>query len=251
LIQYPGLVWLLALLGPLLLVQRALHRQIQTTFLLISRQPAIAITLFSILFFPGVVIHEFSHWLVARLVGVRTGHLSLLPRRMADGRLRMGYVETAEADVFRDALIGAAPLLAGGLFVAYAGFVHLGGAEIQANAAPTDWASLKPILVSIYQLPDFWLWFYLTLAVSSTMFPSSADRRAWLPVGLVAALLILLVVISGAGEWFIENLAPWLNLAIWSSVWVLGISLVVQAALLIPFYLSSLFLSQLTGMRVA
>ena len=122
---FDGILWLLLLLGPLLFLQRALHREIQTVFLLITRRPEIAVAMFSMLFFPGVLLHESSHYLMAKILGVRTGRVSLIPESIEGNRLRLGFVETSTTDILRDALIGTAPLLAGGLFVAYAGIVHL------------------------------------------------------------------------------------------------------------------------------
>ena len=106
-INLGGLLWLLLLLGPLLILQRGLHREVQAIFLILTRRPDITIVMFSLVFF-------------------RTGRFSLLPRPLEDGRLQLGFVETSSADWLRDALIGAAPLLAGGLFVAYAGLERLG-----------------------------------------------------------------------------------------------------------------------------
>src|SRR5512142_3077223 len=114
------------MLGPLLFAQRWLHREIQWVFLLLTRSQALALGLFSLLFFPGVLLHELSHFLMARLLGVRTGRFSLLPSLVEGGKLRLGFVETAEADLVRDALIGAAPLITGGAAVAYLGITHLG-----------------------------------------------------------------------------------------------------------------------------
>ena len=249
-IQIDGLLWLLALIGALILTQRQLHRQIQMTFLLLTRQPEISIALFSILFLPGIALHEFSHWLSARMVGVRTGRFSVIPRRMEDGRLRLGYVETAETDIFRDALIGAAPLITGGIFIAFAGYIHFEGMQIQHSLSPTSWESLRSVASTVYSQPDFWIWFYLTLAISSTMFPSSADRKTWLPVGLVILLLVGLVLFSGAGPWLAKNVSPFINSVIWSSVFVLGISFIVQILLLVPFFLSSRILMRVTGLKV-
>ena len=71
-----GFLWLLLMLGPLLILQRSLHREIQSVFLLITRRPEIAIALFSLLFFPGVLLHESSHFLMAKLLNVPTGRVS-------------------------------------------------------------------------------------------------------------------------------------------------------------------------------
>ena len=104
-----GVLYLLILLGPLFILQRSLHRETQAIFLLLTRRTELAIILFSLLFFPGILLHESSHYLTARLLGVRTGKFSLVPRVQPGGRLQLGYVETASSDWLRDALIGAAP----------------------------------------------------------------------------------------------------------------------------------------------
>jgi hypothetical protein len=251
LIRIEGLASLLALIALLVFTQRRLHREVQATFLLLTRQVDVAMVLFSLLFLPGIALHEFSHWLTARLVGVRTGRFSVIPRRMENGRLRLGFVETAETDFLRDAMIGAAPLVAGGIFVAYAGYYHFSGADIRQGLLPVTWEGLATTVERVYRQPDFWLWFYLTLAVSSTMFPSSSDRRAWLPVGLVSMLIIVGVLLAGAGPWLAQHALPLIDQLIASSVFVLGISFIVQLILLVVFFLSSQVLMRLTGLRLA
>jgi hypothetical protein len=251
LIRLEGLAALLALIALLVFTQRKLHREIQATFLLLTRQADIAMLLFSLLFLPGILLHEFSHWFTARLVGVRTGRFSVWPQRIGDGRLRLGYVVTEETDFLRDALIGAAPLIAGGIFISYAGYYHFNGTELRQGLLPLTWEGFAGVLDRVYRQPDFWLWFYLTLAVSSTMFPSSSDRRAWLPLALVIALIVGGVLIAGAGPWLAENALPFIDRLVASSVFVLSISFVVQLILLVMFFLSSRILMRVTGLRVA
>jgi hypothetical protein len=247
-----GLLWLVALLGPLLLLQRSLHREIQLILLMLTRRIEIAIALFSLLFFPGVLLHEGSHYLMARLLGVRTGRFSLLPRPLGDGKLQMGYVETAPSDLLRDALIGAAPLLAGGLFVAYAGLYQLGLGELWQNASVQDIQGFGGVLRAFWEAlpallerPDFWLWFYLTLTVSSTMLPSASDRRAWLPLAFTFALLLGLSLFVGAGPWLAQNVAPALNRILLSAAVVLGISVFVHLLLLPPTWALRIVLANL------
>jgi hypothetical protein len=64
--ELDGLWWLLLLLGPLLLLQRRLHLETQAVFLLLTRRGDLALVLYSMLFFPGVLLHEASHYLMAR-----------------------------------------------------------------------------------------------------------------------------------------------------------------------------------------
>ena len=245
-----GLVWLFCSLAPLLILQRRLHREIQAIFFLITRRLDIAITLFSILFFPGVLLHEGSHYLMARLLRVQTGRFSLIPRPLGDGKLQLGYVETVPADWLREALVGMAPLISGGLFVAYAGLSQL---KIISLGQALLAGSLQIFLESFGKLvaqPDFWLWFYLALVVSSTMLPSESDRRAWLPVGLILLCLFGISLVAGAGPWLYQNLATPLNQVLRSIALVFGISAALHLLLLPFIWLVRTLLARLLGLEV-
>jgi len=244
-----GIWWLLLLLVPLLVLQRRLHLETQAVFLLLTQRGDLALVLFSILFFPGVLLHESSHFLVARLLGVRTGRFSVIPRPLPGGRLRLGFVETGSADIFRDALIGLAPLLTGGLFVAYAGLTRLGLPAAWASLAEGS-SGLSSIINDLQQKPDFWLWFYLTFAVSSTMMPSPSDRHAWLPLIIIAVFLLGISWLTGAGPWLLENFAGPLDQALRSVAMVFGIAVGIHSVLLPPVWALKQLLMKLTGYKI-
>jgi hypothetical protein len=245
-----GLVWLFFSLVPLLILQRRLHREIQAVFFLITRRLDIAITLFSILFFPGVLLHEGSHYSMATLLGVQTGRFSLIPRPLGNGKLQLGYVETVSTDWLREALVGMAPLISGGLFVAYAGLYQLNISSLgQALLAGSPQIFLDSIAQLVTQ-PDFWLWFYLALVVSSTMLPSESDRRAWLPIGLILLCLFGISLLAGAGPWLYQNLATPLNQVLRSIALVFGISATLHLLLLPFIWLARTLLARLLGLEV-
>lgn len=245
-----GLLWFAASLLPLLILQRRLHWEVQAIFLLLTRRQDITIILFSLLFFPGVLLHETSHWIVARLLQVKTGRFSLLPQPLPDGKLQMGYVETARADVFRETLIGAAPMITGGAFTAYAGLMGLGLLTLWQISLGGSLQGLLLALRDMARQPDFGLWLYLTLVVSSTMLPSASDRRAWLPLAGILASLAALALFMGAGPWMAANLAPRLDQALQAAAVVLVVSDVVHAALLPPLWVVRRVLQRLTGLQV-
>jgi hypothetical protein len=244
-LQYRGLLWLILALGPLLILQRLLHREIQLIFLYITRRVDLAMALFSLLFFPGVLLHEGSHFLAARLLGVRTGGFSILPHLLPDGRLQLGYVETAAADPMREALIGAAPLLTGGLFVAFTGVSRLNLPELWVQLETGGLSALHNTSTALLGRQDFWIWFYLLFTVSSTMLPSASDRHAWLPIALVGGLLLALSVLAGAGPWLMKNLAPPLDRLFASAAMIFYISDFTHLVLLIPAFLLEKSLSLL------
>ena len=238
------------MLVPLLFAQRWLHQEIQYIFLLLTRRQTLSLGLFSLLFFPGVLLHELSHYVMASLLRVRTGRFSLLPDLMPDGKLRLGYVETVPTDIFREALIGAAPLITGGLAVGYLGINQLGLGPVAAALGQLDWTGLSQTLAALPELKDFWLWFYLAFAISSTMLPSASDRRAWLPIGLVVLGLVLLALLAGEGPWMLSNVAPWLDRGLRTLAMVFGVSLALHVVLLVPLRLLRELLSAVTGLRI-
>ena len=217
--------------------------------LLLGRIEA-ALVVFSILFLPGVLLHEISHLLMAWILRVKTLRISFIPQPMPDGRLRMGYVETSSTDIFRDSFIGVAPLLSGGAFIAYTSYVRF---DLSISWYQLIWKNPGDWLGSIQRVvshPDFWLWFYLLFIVSSTMFPSESDRRAWLPMLFILAAIALLLLLAGAGEWLRLQLAePMLNVLDMQTS-LLGVSLLVHAIVLLPVYLLRRVIARMRGADV-
>ena len=248
--QLAGFFWFILMLVPLIFLQRLLHREIQASFLILSRSPEFSIALFSIIFLPGVLLHEFSHYLIAVILGVQTAHFSLIPQMLPNGRLQLGYVETMKSDFFRDSLIGAAPLIAGGFVVAYLAVTRLDLLPLWDTLRNGQFNLVWLGITLLPRAPDFPLWFYLIFTISSTMLPSQSDRHAWLPLGVTVAVLLGLAVLAGAGPWMLDHVAPALNRFLSSAAVVFGLSAALHALLIVPTGLLHLGLTKLTGLDV-
>jgi hypothetical protein len=236
--SFTGLFWFVLLLLPLVFLQRQLHKEIQASLYLASGGNAtFTMGVFSFIFFPGVVLHEFSHFLVAKLLGVRAHGFSVIPKMMPEGYLRMGYVSVEQSDIVRDSLIGLAPLVFGNLSVAYIAISHL---KLQLLWNLFQEGNFGLFWMGVGALPsvdDFFLWFYLTFVISSTMLPSRSDRHAWLPLGLSVAALFGLALFAGAGPWMLDNLAPVLDTFLQSVAVLFGLSALVHGMLIPPVLL--------------
>lgn len=66
----------------------------------------------AMLFLPGTVIHEFSHALMAKVLFVYVGKMSLFPQ-LNGNSLKLGSVEVGKTDIIRNFLIGIAPFIIG------------------------------------------------------------------------------------------------------------------------------------------
>lgn len=245
-----GLLWCAITLLPLTYLQRLLHHEIQASFLILSRSSEFTIALFSIIFLPGVMLHELSHYLIALVLGVPTARFSLLPQMLPNGRLQLGYVETVKTDIFRDSLIGAAPLITGGSLIAYLAVTRLDLLPLWDALRNGQFGLLWLGLTLLPRTQDFPLWFYLLFTISSTMLPSQSDRHAWLPLGVTLLVVLGLAILAGAGPWMVHNLAPVLNRFLSSAAVVFGLSAAVHAILILPAGALHLGLTRLTGLDV-
>ncbi len=249
--QLSGLLWFLLMLVPLIILQRLLHREIQAVFLILTRDTRLTMGIFSMLLLPGVFLHELSHFVMAKLLRVRTGKFSIFPQSLPDGRLQLGYVETARSDIIRDSLIGAAPLIVGTLFVAYVAIYHLQMRVLwdafRNGQSGLFWMGVR----TLPQAPDFYLWFYLAFAVSSTMMPSESDRHAWLELVISVGVLFALALLFGAGPWMLSTIAPRLSNFLSSVGVIFGLSAFVHILLILPTALIHKLLARATGVDVA
>jgi hypothetical protein len=246
-----GFVWFILMLLPLIVLQRLLHREIQAVFLILTRDTRVTMGIFSILFLPGVFLHELSHFVMAKILRVRTGRFSILPQSLPDGRLQLGYVETVRSDIVRDSLIGAAPLIVGTLFVAYVTIYHLQMRVLWDTFRNGQFGLFWMGIGALPHVQDFYLWFYLVFAVSSTMMPSESDRHGWLELVISVAVLFALALLLGAGPWMLANIAPRLSDFLSSVAVIFGLSAFVHILLILPTALIHKLLARATGVDVA
>jgi hypothetical protein len=248
--QLSGLFWFVAMLVPLILLQRLLHREIQAVFLILTRDARITMGIFSLIFLPGVFLHELSHFVMAKILRVPTGRFSLFPQPLPDGRLQLGYVETARSDIVRDSLIGAAPLIVGTLFVA---FVAIDRLQMRVLWDVFRNGQMDLFWMGMGTLPsvgDFYLWFYLVFAVSSTMMPSESDRHGWLELAISVSVLFGITLLLGAGPWMLSNIAPYISSFLGFVAVIFGFSNFVHVLLILPMALLHRLLSRITGLDV-
>jgi len=192
-----SLVWLVVVFLLMLVLRRWVEAHVQGMAYLVTGHPALALWIFFLVFLPGTLVHELSHWLAAKLLVVPTGRIVLWPQSKSDGSVWLGAIQVARTDPLRSSLIGLAPLISGSLLVAAIG-AHLQLDTLGSSLVGGNWELAAQDLSHSMALADFWLWLYLLFAIANRMLPSPADREPWKPVIVFLALLGLIIV--GAGQ---------------------------------------------------
>jgi membrane-associated protease RseP (regulator of RpoE activity) len=193
------LVALAATLLPLLWVKRWITEHLQLLSLRWLDDRDVALVVYFVIVLPGVVVHELSHWLAAKLLGVKVSKFSLGPvRKGRSSKVSLGSVRVANVDPLRGSLIGLAPLLGATVVILGIGYWVLGIEELVQAFGSSGVEGLLGGLGQLVRVPDFWLWLYFIFAVSNAMLPSESDLAALRPLliflGIVAAVVL---VVSG------------------------------------------------------
>lgn len=157
-------------------LRRRLVFEIQAASLLVTHNKFIGLAIYSIIFWPGTILHELSHWLMAEILRVRTGKIELLPDIdiSRNGEQRLGYVMTASTDPFRSFLIGFAPF-----FTGVSALILLGYFLDQLWGVGPWWQ----IILIIYGL----------VTIGNSMIVSREDRRNW-PIIAILTILVWFIL---------------------------------------------------------
>jgi hypothetical protein len=247
-----SLFWVLPAFPLLLLMQQWIHTHLRGVALLVTGRPEWSLWLYALVLMPGVFLHEFSHWLTAGLLGVRTGRFSLIPRESADG-VQLGFVEYYRDNrlgALRESMIGAAPLIFGSTAIILISRHIFDLPTILALLTGGEVAGWLEAARLIFLANDAFLWLYLLFAISNAMFPSASDRRSWPTVGL------FLVGVFGAA--WLTDLMPvvWANLHNFVEVvlghlaLVLGITITLNLGVIALIAVLEALLSRLRGRTV-
>lgn len=188
---------------------------------------SIAVSLVTLVLFPGTVVHELSHLFTAEILGVPTGKLILVPEEIrplsfsksAPDRLRLGSVAIAKTDLLRRNLIGLAPIFTGVIVT-----------TALANSINwTNWSNLTN-----------WLVIYLLFSISTSLFSSREDLKEFWPLAILVGLLVLTAYLVGLKVILTRPVIESVNHILIALVQGLGLVLAINFILLLISFLISL-----------
>ncbi len=217
-----------------MVLSRWINRQVQIIGLRVTKSSTVAVMLYYLLMFPGILLHELSHYLAALLLGLKVGTLAMGPQRRRN-TIELGSVTVQRGGAVRDSLVGFAPFLAGTivlLLVAYQVFdvTTLGRAWDQGGLS-----GLRAAVAGLWQVADVWVWAYVVFVVSNAMTPSPADRQPWVVAGIYLAIALAIAWILGGlsviDRAVRDNVAGVLQVLTLGFIFSIGVNLVMAAIL--------------------
>ncbi|MFZ3068970.1 MAG: hypothetical protein WA052_01505 [Microgenomates group bacterium] len=187
-----------------------------------------AIIVWSIIFLPGTIVHEISHFLFAALTGARTGKVEIFPEYLEEEldekkntRVTLGSVRTQKLNPLQGFLVGIAPFISG--------------------MALLIW--LASLLQTSYYAGNTWILVlegYLFFTIANSFFPSWTDIKQTLPFVVISLVVALLAWYFGFQIFLDSSSYVWTVLdALWKAVLI---SIFFNLAIVgILFFLRKLF----------
>jgi hypothetical protein len=225
-------------------LQRWISQHVQGIGILLFSSSNAGMALLWFVLLPGVMLHEVSHWLMAKLLGVPTGRLRLSPT-VQGKQVVLGSVEVKRTDPVRDSLVGLAPFLAGTLALLAIGYWVFDAAELGQAWERGAWGQMGELLLGAFRVDDAWLWLYLLVAISNAMMPSPSDRESWrlvlIYLAIVASVMLFFGWLPSLPASLVDAITGGLRMLTYAFVLVLLIDLVFAAGLaLLELLLSAL-----------
>ncbi len=222
-----ALAWASRTIG--LLIQEIVYR--------LTGSGDMAMVILFLVYLPGIFLHEGAHWLMAKILGLKTGKFRVWPQKKGK-YIGMGSVTVARGGTVADSLVGMAPLLAGSALVALIAGQIFGAAQLAgvwANGNALD------VVVSIFNAlsgqQDGLVWAWAIFAIANAMMPSASDRE---PLKMLLLYLLLVgivyILLDSSGQLFLQA-AHWLSGPTRLLVSALVFTLVIDGLILIALYL--------------
>ena len=176
---------------------RSIGHKIRNVAFLLFKNKKLGLYFYHLLFLPGVIFHELSHFLVAALFNIQTGEIKIFPEEAdEDEGTRLGSIEVAKADPIRMGLVAIAPFAVSLAVLFIIVKIAVNPTEPSLASALTAWFNyLKSFPSRPWQVI---LVSYGLLTISNTMFLSKEDLRAGL-VLLGFLIIVLFAVYHFAG----------------------------------------------------
>ncbi len=229
-----------------LFLQRWLHQHIQGLTFVVTGDPGCAVRFLFILLLPGIILHEGSHWVVANLLGVRTGKVSFGVARARGKQFSLGSVTVDRTDSLRESLIGAAPFFVGlGAILLIAGY----GFDLWPNSGLSLNQMIDRVL-STANDPLTWLDLYLIFAVSTAMIPSESDREPWGGVLAVFGVIGVLAIVLGWLPRIPAGVFTWAQQLLQGLTFAFGVSVVVNLTVAFILWIVEWTIASVTRRRV-
>lgn len=229
-----------------ILLQRWLHQHIQGFALALTGNPGCAVRLLFYLLLPGVLLHEASHYVVAKLLLVRTNGMSIGIGNTRHKHISLGSVNIAQTDPIRESIIGIAPFVVG---LSAIWMIVGWGFSVWPNSGLTLWQMVESIRDYAYDWTT-WLDIYLVFAVSTAMIPSESDREPWGPVITVFGVSVAILFLLGWTPRVPQDFVTLARQLIDALTFALGIAVVVNGAIAVLLWVLEQMIERISGKRV-
>ena len=162
----------------LLILSQFITKLLSKIIFFISKSSRVTVYLMAVIFFPGVLIHELSHFFAALILFVPVGGMEFFPK-IYGNELKLGSVTIRKTDIIRRTIIGFAPLILGISLLSLSSYIFI-SLYFKNNLS----LSLTTIFI------------YVVFEVSNTMFSSKKDTEAVMPLLAIAALFLSVIILT-------------------------------------------------------
>ena len=187
---WSSLFWTAFFLVAIWWLSRQLAFFFMSALFLLTRSEQFSVATYAIFFLPGTVVHEFAHWFVANLLGVKTAGFNVLPKMGKKGTIQLGSVSIRGGNLITHTLIGMAPMVLGGILTVWLSYVLVNVSAMHEAVQAQSLRNVSAYFLQVFRHQDALVLLYLLFTISGSMFLSASDRAPIMQMLLYLALVL-------------------------------------------------------------
>lgn len=153
--------------------------------LLLTRSKKISLGILIVFLLPGTIIHELSHFIIAAVLFVPTGELTVFPK-VEEGEIKAGSLHHADSDPIRRSLIGIAPMIIG------ISMIYIIGSLLFPQITNSQLPITNEFFKSQFSIYLFLVSCYLLFITSISMFSSRKDLEV---AGIFIPFIFIIILV--------------------------------------------------------
>jgi len=217
-------------------LSRQVSLGVQAVTYYLTKSADLASVIVFLVLLPGVLLHESAHWLAARAIGLRTGKFRVWPIQQGN-HIGLGSVSVERSDIWRESLVGVAPLLAGNFAIALIGWHIFATPHLLETFEAGQFLDTVGLFFDALGTADGLVWAYMIFAIGNSMMPSASDREPFIPVILYTAIAALTYAVVGLPVAPVTFLLGWtvplFEIAIGALIFLLVLDLLIWGMLVL------------------
>ena len=152
-------------------------------------------------FLPGIVLYEFTYWIIAGVFNVQASQSLKLPEKQEMGELKLNFVKLSKkASPWKVSIITLSPVIIGLVIVWFISNNILNIDDKLTILQTLNLDTFETFISELTGTTDFWLWSYILFTIINTLTPDYDAVKSWMWGFIIFVSMLGFLILLGVDQ---------------------------------------------------